>query len=238
LKTQINEFEGYGIVAISGANDSEDFVGNAGELFVGGICPACRHGIGDRTEMPLVTSCQLPADSDGGFVRIRIAGPHVTFSIYIFSSDFMAILSAEERRQFKWLPVKAGAKSKKSFFEPVSRALMDEVVPKGLFSESERLQPDGFHCQKCGRKTLCGIPQGGGGIYTFVSEADLPESLPTCFQIGQSGNLTFCMTKKRWKMLAGKQGTKRLMSRQVGIVKANKVNPNPLLETDMVKWWQ
>ena len=223
------KFEGCGLVAISGANDSEDFVGNAGELFTGGICPACKNGVGERTEVSLRISGQLPAKSDGAFVRVRITRPFVSFSIEIFSSEFVAALSAKEKRRFKWLAVEAEEKSGVKFFEPVSRPLANKVLPKNLFPERNRLLEDGMFCQECGRTELQGIPQGGGGIYTFLREDDLPKPVPSCFQVGQVGSLELCTTKTRWARLRGKKGTRRIMSRQVGIVKNDWVKTNPKL---------
>jgi hypothetical protein len=223
------KYEGCGIVAVSGANDAEDFIGNPEELFSGGVCPVCKSGFGARTEVPLKISTQLPANSDGAFVRVRVAGPFVSFSIEIFSSEFLNALSTEERARFKWLPVEGAKKTKKVFFEPVSQPLANKVMPKGLFQEKDRLQSDGIYCQKCQRRELRGIPQGGG-IYTFLCADDLPAALPSCFQVGQAAALEFCMTKNRWSDLVGKSGTRRIMSRQVGIVKMDWVNPNPKLE--------
>ncbi len=221
------KFEGIGIVAISGASDSEDFAGNAERLFSGGICPACKNGVGERTDVLLKVSGRLPAKSDGAFVRVRIAGPFVSFSIQIFSSEFMAAISTEEKRRFRWLAVEAEKDSGATFFEPVSTPLADKVIPKNLFREQDRIQEDGIFCQECRRSELQGIPQGGGGIYTFLCEDDLPRPIPSCFQAGQVGALELCMTKIRWADLRGKKGTRRMMSRQVGMVKSKWVNPNP-----------
>ncbi len=222
-------FEGPGIVVVSGANDPLDFAGDPAELFVGGICPVCKKGIGKRTKIPLIVR-QLPRASDGATVRIRVSSPFVSFAIPIYSSQFIESLNPQERRHFEWLPVVSLTKAKTPFSEPISTPLVPMVMPKGLFNEKDRLQPDGFCCENCGRKELAGIPQGGGGIYTFVSEAALPQPLPSCFQVGQTGSLELCMPRKRWDELVGKPGTRRLMSRQVGVVKRSWVNPNPNLE--------
>jgi len=229
------KFEGVGIVSVS-PNDVHDFVGDPGLLFSCGICPDCRRGVGERTEVPLRVSWKLPSNSDGGIVRIRIGGPFPVMSIRIFSSDFTEALSAQERQRFKWQPVESVEKSKKKFFEPISLPLARKVMPKGLFREKDRLQPDGFCCKKCGRKEVTAV-QGSAGIIAFISEANLPKPLPSCFQFGQVASLVFCMTKSRWSELRGKPGTKRLLSNQVGVVKKGWVNPTPLLETDMKNWW-
>jgi hypothetical protein len=224
------KFEGCGILAVSGANDSEDFAGKAEELFTGGICPACRNGVGKRTGVSLRISGQPPLKTDGAFVRVRIGGPFVSFTLQIFSAEFMAALSKEERGRFEWLPVESEKKSGGIFFEPISRPLADKVMPKNLFQEKNRLQDDGICCQKCGRKELLGIPKGGGGIYTFLCEDDLPRPIPSCFQAGQVGALELCMLKTRWVDLKGGKGTRRIMSRQVGMVKSDLVNRSPMLE--------
>jgi hypothetical protein len=221
-------FEGPGLVAISGANDPLDYTGLAEELFSGGICSICRKGIGERSRKPLAVR-EFPKASDGAFVRVKVAGPFGNINFEIFSKEFLDSLSPEEKDRFLWLPVQA-VKSKREFFEPLSAPLVPSVMPKGLFAEAERLQPDGFLCRKCGRAQLSGIPQGGGGIYSFISEADLPPELPSCFQIGQEGALYFCMPKIRWSSLVGKPGTNRLMSRQVGVVRKGWVNAKPMLQ--------
>ena len=223
-------FEGPGIVAVSGANDPLDHVGAVEELFAGGICSICKNGIGERTRKPLAVH-QFPKAADGAFVRIRMAGPFGNMSIEIFSQEFTNALTPEERCRFNWIPVEAGKKSERKFFEPLGSPLVTRIMPKGLFSEAERLQPDGFHCRKCGRLQLAGIPQRSGGIYTFISEADLPKPVPSCFQVGYPAGLEFCMTKERWNALVGKPGTRRLLSRPVGVVKKNWINPNPQLES-------
>jgi hypothetical protein len=210
-------FKGPGILGVSGANDPLDFTGDPDRLFSGGICPSCKKGVGSRTENPLIVT-KTPDQSDGGYVRIRVMGPFGNMAVEIFSKEFRSLLSNEEKAHFQWIPVESTKKSNKVFFEPVSPPVAEKIMPKGLFDESNRLQPDGFHCQRCGRKQLAGVPQGSGGIYTFVSEADLPKPLPTCFQVGQSASLEFCMKQDRWSELAGKPGTKRIMSRQIGVV--------------------
>lgn len=221
-------FDG-GIVGVSGANDPLDFSGNAEELFTEGICKVCKFGKGERGNSPLLVG-QFPNGSDGGFVRIRLGGPYGNMNVQIYSEQFIESLDPSEKRQFRWIPVEAAKKSKRKFLEPLSLSLIPLVMPKGLFSEAKRLQQDGFHCHACGRKQLAGIPQGSGGIFSFVSEAALPRPIPSCFQIGQSANVHFCMTKERWKLLRGTPGAKRLMSRQIGVVKKNWINPNPKLQ--------
>jgi len=221
-------FEGLGIVGVSGANDFEDFVGEAEELFERGICEICKIGIGNRTERHLLIN-QYPK-GDGGYVRIRLGGFYGDMKFQIFSLEFVNALSLVERDRFSWIPVDSDRGSKRKFFEPISAPVAERIMPKGLFPEKERLQSDGFFCAKCRRTQLVGIPQGAAGLFSFISEADLPTPLPSCFQIGQTANLEFCMSKKRWEELKGKLGTNRLTSRQIGIAKKNWVNLHPKLQ--------
>lgn len=224
------KFEGIGIVAVSGGNDSFDYVGKPDELFTGGVCHVCKKGIGARTQKVLQLST-TPKATDGGSVSIRVAGPWPEMHIEIFSEDFVKALTPEERGRFKWLPVEPAGKSKKSFFEPISVPLTDRVLPSVVISPEDRIEADGFNCRNCGRVQLWGIPHGGGGIiFRFVAEDALPNPLPSCFQIGQMADLKFCFRKERWAELVGKPGTKRFLSGQVGIVKRNQVNTNPEMQ--------
>ena len=220
-------FDG-GILAVSGANNPLDFLGNPEKLFADGICKVCKFGKGERLEVPLIIS-RLPTDSDAGYVRVRLNGPYGNMNLQIYSERFVENLVAKERQRFRWIAVETEQKSKQPFFEPVSASVIPMILPKGLFKEEKRLQPDGFHCGACGRKQLAGIPQGSGGIYSFISEDAIPKPNPSCFQIGQFANLYFCMTRERWQELRGKPGTKRLMSRQIGVVKKSWVNSDPKL---------
>jgi hypothetical protein len=218
-----------GIVAVSGGNDPLDHMGDLQGLFSGGVCAVCRRGIGKRTNAPLAIE-RPPRKSDGGFVRLWPLGPFGSMSVQVFSASFIEALATDKRARFEWVRVESKGRSEQPFYEPLSPPLAEKVMPRGLFSEAERLQPDGFHCQHCGRKELTGIPQGGAGLYTFISLAAIPDPPPPCFQIGQPGALEFCMTSSRWAQMVGKRGTSRLLSRQVGVVPRRWINCSPLLE--------
>lgn len=220
------KFEGTGIVAVSGANDPLDYVGHPDELFTGGICSVCKKGIGTRTDKTLRVSI-IPNPTDGAFVRIRVAVPFAEMSVEIFSEAFVQALTPKARNRFQWLPVESEKKTTIKLFEPISVPVVNRILPKGLISAKERLQPDGFKCRRCGRLQLQGIPQGAAGIYSFVEQDCLPDPLPSCFQIGQTAALEFCFQNKTWTELVGKPGTKRLLSRQVGIVKRNQAQTKP-----------
>jgi hypothetical protein len=223
------KFEGPGIVSVGGSNDFLECVGELDGLFDGGLCPLCRHGIGARTDAPLVVE-GFASGSDGAFVTIGQRGSWGRGRHQIFSAEFRAALDPQDAGRFEWIPVESKRKSKRKFFEPVSPPVAPHVLPAGLSPESKRIQPDGFSCGKCGRKQLAGIPKGGDGIFKFVSAQDLPAVLPGCFQTGLPADLDFTMTKEKWKTLVGQPGTKRLMSGQVGVVPAGSAIATPQLE--------
>lgn len=216
-----------GIVLLS-SNDPADMYPDFSYLYTEGVCGSCNRGKGERNREPM----RLDAYSSGDaiFVRFRSRWSYGHMSVTIFSEDFINCLRKEEASGIDWIPVEVTRKKKKKYFEPISRPIVPQVMPAGLFNESERLQPDAFFCEECGRHELIGLPQGGGGIGTLVDGRALPTVLPSLFHIGQTADLSFCMPKQRWQEILGQPGTKNIVTLQVGVVKGGRISKHPVTE--------
>ncbi|MBI4500558.1 MAG: hypothetical protein HY700_05295 [Gemmatimonadetes bacterium] len=83
----------------------------------------------------------------------------------------------------------------------------------------------GWRCRACGFVDI--------GMYYFLDTAhsphnwisveDLPPRLPTCFTIGKGKGLTLGFSRERWEGLVGKAGTRGLVSSEIGVVDADRV---------------
>jgi hypothetical protein len=201
----LKRFKGPGIVKLNG-NEVADVFPDYSYLFTEGICGLCKRGRGDRTKFPLRFEIHGVRGADGIFVRFQSRGPYGIMRFSVFSQEFIDSLGEEETSGVEWIPVEVTNKSKKKYFERFSKPLASQIMPAGLFIESERLQEDGFLCEECGRTELVGIPQGGGGISTFISAGVLCRT--NCLRASKWGRLQ-CLSSACLKVGGNKYSASR-----------------------------
>jgi hypothetical protein len=176
---------------------------NADELYTEGLCPQCREPRGRRTEAPALLE-DLASGYEGGF-----SGPA---RIVFFSDRFLALLSDAERGRFDWRPVRRADRGRKAFFEMIGVPEIPLVAVAGL----DFRRP--WVCDTCRQPCALRYFQPDFEICEFVCRSDLPRPLPGCFTIGFGQTASLVLRQERWTELAGRPGTKGLLSRAVGVV--------------------
>jgi hypothetical protein len=215
------------------AGEGRATVANAAELFTGGLCPQCHHPRGARTTTVLrVASIEPGGDGAGARLAPRSFGRNLS----LFSQEFIALLSRTEREFLDWRRVERSGRGKKAFYE---LAGSEVHVP---FTTLAGGDVELWRCDTCGWESVpvyggAGeLPEwlseaGGGRWYDlpswYVSAADLPDPLPSCFVVGRAPEFRLCFTPKRWEELVGRPGTRGLKSYEVGIVARELADQNP-----------
>jgi hypothetical protein len=185
-------------------------------LYSGGICGACRHGRGERTDVPLHIRA-APAGVDAGWVRGRISDrPR------IFSERVVESLTESERERLMLRPAVMPPRTRRRFYELGGRAGVDLVGVRGL-------DADGLECTQCGRRSLRVLDprlmEGGLHLTRFVCATDLPADLRNVFLVGSGVDVDLCMLRARWDLLRGR--ARGLMTEPVGVVKADDCDRRP-----------
>ncbi len=189
------------VVAVTG-NTHSQISGDPSLLFSGGVCKKCGSCLGERTKVPLSLDYIGPG-YDAGFVWQK--------PFQFFSEGFLELLKPKERSCFEWRLITLKRRSRKVFHEMRPKAFVPFVAVKGL-------KFDVIVCRTC--KTLRGLHSFNKGtpIYHYVSFSDLPRPLPSCFAVGSATNFRLCFARDRWLRLAGKPGTKGIVSNPIGVV--------------------
>lgn len=197
--------------------------------YVGGFCQDCGVPRGPRNELPLVVD-RIEAGGDGAFavVPLSLSRGRLSPSVQLFSEQFVDLLHAAEGAALTWRPVeRRQPRARKVFYELVTSTVsIREVGVRGVPSKF-----GGWRCRACGFADI--------GMYYFlytphslhnwISVEDLPRPFPTSFTIGKGKGLTLCFSRERWEGMVGKPGTRGLVSAEVGVVDADRVqNPKDL----------
>lgn len=214
-------------------------VQNFSSLFSEDSCPACRTPQGQRTKrvMEVTYYDALSRRCDGALAQLdeRPAGP--TFHLY--SQEFLSLLTAKERRLFRWRRVQVlnPTKITKEMFELVHCAyLIPTVALRGS-------NPDRDTCDTCGASIqpyyplVGGLPEWlnpiGDAVRReqpdyYVSAADLPEPVPSCFTIGDwQGGVQLVFTEDRWRNIKRQRGMIGINAQKVGVVDPALVEHDP-----------
>src|SRR4029079_12849096 len=108
------------------------------DFFMQPCCSSCRSPLAARSSRPL-TLTYVRGSFDGGFVSLSRA------SLYIFSENFLALLSPEELQRLEFRPVIRSKKARKQFFELIGPSGPPEIAVKGL-------EFAGWLCEVCGTR--------------------------------------------------------------------------------------
>lgn len=199
-------------------------------LFSKDCCPECLIPQGQRTKrvMEITYESAISRRCDGVLAQPEVwpAGP--TFHLY--SKEFLSLLTAKERRIFRWRRVQVlnPTKITKEMFELVHSAYhIPTVVLRGS-------NPDREMCDTCGWSGPPSYAPVGclpewlnpigdavrrGQPDYYLSAADLPKPVPPCFTIGDwQGGVQLVFTEERWRSLKKQRGTTGIGTWGVGVV--------------------
>lgn len=174
-------------------------------LHTGTICERCGGVSGVRNDLPLSLDC--PVSGDGGFTANNGHGYH------LFSGEFLKQLSIEERSRLQFREIQKPGR--RPFFEIVGPPGVPTVAVAGL-------QPSGWFCLDCGRRTLAYFV-ADMPIRAFVSRSTLPTPLPTLFTVTDGDSLQLCATASRWDELREMRRSRGIVSQLLGVVDADEV---------------
>lgn len=212
---------------------------NLPSLFSEDCCPDCQTSQGQRTKrvMEVTYYDALSRRCDGALAQTEVRHPGPTFHLY--SKEFLSLLTAQERRLFRWRRVKVlnPTKITKEMFELVHCAyLIPTVALRGS-------NPDRDTCDTCGASIqpyyplVGGLPEWlnpiGDAVRRgqpdyYVSAADLPEPVPSCFTIGDwQGGVQLVFTEDRWRRIKRQRGMIGINTQKVGVVDPTLVEPVP-----------
>jgi hypothetical protein len=149
----------------------------------------------------------------------RFASPE----IYIFSEEFLHLLTAEERRRLQFRQVERTRPARKRFVELIG-------PPGPQFVAATGLSMNGWHCSSCGHRTF-GCWVEGMAIHEFIAKDDLASPLPGLFTVGNPPEIHLCATRQRWHELIGKEGSRGFVSLPLGVVPTMQVVRTPILES-------
>lgn len=183
------------------------------------ICPSCRHGRGERTEVAMRVD-NAPRRVDAGW--IRAAGFHD--HIRLFSERFLKLLTTEERAHLEFRPITMPPGARREFYELRGRPDVPFVGVRGM-------DADGLECVECGHRSLRVLDprlmDEGLHLTRFVCAEDLPKSLATCFTVGGGNNLELCVGRERWDALRGHPHARGIMSERLGVVPESECERSP-----------
>ena len=130
-------------LGIQGAADMVDATG----LFEGGLCTNCLMPRGPRTGAPLAVST-IESRVQASTVSLPRMSPGVGPVLSIYSDEFLAQLTLEERRQFEWRPIVPAKRETREFFELVCHT--DPIPYVGLKGSATYFG----RCETCGWRWL------------------------------------------------------------------------------------
>jgi hypothetical protein len=186
------------------------------EFFTSPCCRECRVPQGPRNDRQLNLT-YIRSNYDGGFVTFSGT------SMYIFSEQFLKLLSKDEKQRMEFRPVGRTTKARRQYFELVGPSGPRMVAVAGL-------KMSGWVCDACGFQRF-GYRAEGVGIHAFIAESDLPTPVTEVFTVGTEPNVSLCVTAERWATMVGSAGTRGFTSQLLGVVSNREVRRDPELET-------
>lgn len=195
-------------------NSNAEKLGPINPLFVAGRCSECGAGLGGRTDVPLTVGL-IESGFDSTFIILS------GVSFYLYSEDFLSLLTTEERSRFSWQPVRRTQKSKKAFFEcrGINEVPFVTIRHKGM---------EGWQCGECGHRTF-GVSRREFRFRLAVSESSVSRPLPSCFSVGPVIGAQVCVTRERWMSMRGKPGARGIVLSSVGVVPPADADQRPNL---------
>ena len=195
-----------------------------GTLYAGVRCPRCGNSRGERTDAPLVLQ-EIESGYDGVVASIH-EGRYAKGSRPVFSEQFIALLTPEERERFTWRKVERSRRAKKAYYEIVASTIDVPLVGvRGLRDQG------GGRCETCGWFSLPFYNVSGGGPHHFVCSADLPDPVPSCFAAVEGRTSKLCFTIERWGELVGRPGARGLTSDDIGVLAPERCDREPDVPT-------
>lgn len=196
----------------------------AASAFLGGRCPECGIGLGERNAEPLRVDA-INAQTDGAFSSAG-SSPHPQSSpagLILVSDRFVEALTDEERATFDARPVELTKNPGLRFFEVVPKAFIPEVAIKDV-------PVNGWRCERCGR-----LEYSHGGTLPIsvevVCRSDLPSPRPPFLFVGAPRSFRMYATKARWDGLCGKPFARKLDGSPLASVDESLCERNPRLQT-------
>jgi hypothetical protein len=195
-------------------NSRAEKIGSLDPLFVAGRCSECGAGLGGRSDVPLTVGF-IESGFDSTFIILS------GVSFYLYSEDFLSLLTTDEQSRFSWEPVRRTQRSRKAFFE--CRGIKD--VP---FVTIRNAGMGGWECGKCGHRVF-GVSRHEFSFDRAVCSSSLEKPLPQCFSVGPVIGAAVCVTQQRWMSMRGKLGARGIALSSVGVVSPNKADRHPVL---------
>jgi len=171
-------------------------------FYAEGCCWTCRSPLGARTDRP------LELDAEG---RVDGASAWMLGSLEVFSEQFLSLLTADELSMFRLQQVLVPRRCRKVFYELIPTSSIPFIGVVGL-------DPTGWECPACGRRTFGYWFEPDVDIGDFVCKSDLEEPLPTFFAVGQVGVQHLCLPRARWDELRATKHVKGFKSARLGVV--------------------
>lgn len=182
------------------------------------VCRKCKYTLGRRNER-LVTLTYAPSKYDGAFGRFGTdGGPNHL----VFSEEFLAVLTPEEKHQLQFQPTTR--KRGRKFLELIGPEGPPHVAVGGM-------KISGWRCAECDHHVWGYNRVEGMAITSYVARSDLPTPLDGVFTIGAYPEIELAVTASRWKKLLGQKGTRGFASRRIGVVPDHEVLRRPELPT-------
>ncbi len=181
------------------------------------LCRLCKYPSGVRSDK-LMTLTYASSRFDGAFGSIgREGGPH----IQIFSEEFLALLTPDEKQGLKFQPTIR--KGRRKFYEMIGPDGPPMVAVAGT-------KISGWRCSQCDHR-IWSYWIDGMAIQSFIARSDLPAPLTSIFTVGVSPEVHLAVKASRWKELVGRKGTRGFTSRPLGLVPNHEVVRRPELPT-------
>jgi hypothetical protein len=207
-----------GIVSIAW-NSSYRFPRSMDALFSGGKCVKCGHGIGSRSNVPLIVE-SFWGGSDGAFSWQEKGD--LQSHLIIVSEGFLRLLNRKDRRPFEARPVAMPVQSRRKFFEIIPKSFIPKVSIKGR-------AVNGWRCSSCENRSF-GIRGMELGTHV-VCRSDLPSPIPNCFFVGCPDRFSLCMNAARFREIFGRSRPGKMLSNPLAIVDENHCVRRPWLPT-------
>jgi len=129
----------------------------------------------------------------------------------LFFAEFLSLLSDKEKSDLRFEPVRGPKRSRKVFL-PAGGQTTDRLCGRarirGLLN---------YECRRCHRPlAICYLRNNE--LFRFVAQADLLKPVPNVFALGPEGDVSLCMTRRRYSQIIGKPGARNLTSSRLWVV--------------------
>ncbi len=187
-------------------------------LYSEGLCEACGHGRGLRTDVPLRIDI-APSGARAGWVRAPFK-----HQIRIYSEKSLSLLSEAERAALTLTHVEMPSGCRQRFFELRGPA---HARPVGV----RALQSEVIECASCRWRRVSVIDprlmEDGLSLTTFIADGVLRSSPPPALVIGEDAEVTLCLPRARWAELEEHRDAAGLIAQPIGVVAEADCDLNP-----------